>query len=85
MGNVHGRHKAENHLLGCKGRGRVEFGIFENALQIRKECCLLIPNLAFDEKTPGGAGSFAILIGEGAWIDQAKGQLVNSLAGEARG
>ncbi len=59
-------------------------GVLEHGLHILKESGLLVPDFVFDKKTTSGAGLFAISISQGTGVDETKGQLVNSLAGETR-
>ena len=60
-------------------------GVLEHGLHIFKKSGLLVPDFAFDKKTTGRAGLFAVPIGKGTGVDDAESQLANLLAGEAGG
>lgn len=59
--------------------------VLEHGLHIFKKSGLLVPDFAFDKKTTGRTGLFAISISQGTGVDDAESQLVNLLAGEAGG
>lgn len=82
--NVPAVQSAMGRLHGGKGkRSCRKFGVLEDGLQIRDEGGLLVPDLTFDEEASGGASLFAILIGQGTRIDQAKGQVMDLFARKA--
>lgn len=80
--------KDNRHTLSALPDGKRlcrKFGVFENGLDVCKEGGLLIPDFTLYEEASGRPGHFAVLVCQGAWIDQAKGQLMNFLARKAGG